>query len=126
MTTGSREPLELTVPLGDFSIDALSAAAGGVCSLESVVRQSLYYYLADREAGRPGWPYPRFLRGYDRPGVGDVMVSLRVDDGAWRRFSAEAEAQRVSAEQLLRHAVLYFAADVEAGRVARRMLDELR
>jgi hypothetical protein len=126
MTAGEAKPHELAVPLGDFSAAALSAAAGGGCTLEAVARQSIYYYLSNGDSGRPGWPYPRFLRDGAPPESSEVVLSLRVDGAAWERFVAEAEAQRVSPERLLRHAVLFFAADVESGRVARRLLDELR
>lgn len=125
MTAASGEPIELAVPLGDFSVAALEAASGGVCSVEAVARQALYYYLADRESHRPGWPYPAFQRGAGAPAAPEIVLSLRVDRAAWERFAAEAADQQVTPEQLLRHAVLYFAADVEAGRVARRLLDEL-
>lgn len=123
MTVREGVPYELTVPLGDFSVEALSEAAGTTCSLEAVVRQSLYYYLANRDGGRLGWPYPRFMPTGAEAGA--VVLSLRVDAAAWERFVAEAEAQQVVPELLLRHAVLFFTADVQAGRVARRLLDEL-
>lgn len=118
-------PSEVAVPLGDFGLEALRGTAGESASLEAVTRQALYYYLASRDDERPGWRYPRFLRDAGDPDVSDVVLALRVDDAAWARFAAEADAQQVSPELLLRHAVLYFAADVEAGRVARRLLDEL-
>lgn len=126
VTAEGGEPHELVVPLGDFSVAALREAVGPRCTLEAVARQAVYYYLSNRDSGRPGWPYPRFMSGADAARAADVMLSLRIDERAWERFVAEAGAQRVGPEQLLRHAVLFFAADVEAGHVARRMLDELR
>lgn len=125
MTAANGERFELAVPLGDFSVAALEAASGEICSLESVTRHALYYYLADRDSHRPGWPYPSFRRVADAAGPPEVVLSLRVERAAWERFAAEAADQQVGPEQLLRHAVLYFAADVDAGRVARQLLDEL-
>ena len=124
MTGGSGEPLQLAIPLGDFSVDALGAAAGGTCTIEAVARQAVYYYLAEADSGRPGWRYPRFL-GVEA-GQRETTLSLRIETAVWERFVGEAERQRVRPELLLRHAVLFLAADVEAGRVARRMLDDLR
>lgn len=125
MTAGRYARCELTAPLGDFSVDALRQATGTVCSLESVARAAVYYYLAERDAGRVAWRYPDFIRhskGQDPPGV---VLSFKVDEAAWRAFRREAEAQAVGPDLLIRHAVLYFSADVDAGRVARRVLDEL-
>ncbi len=118
------DPLQLAIPLGDFSIEALSAAAGTTCTVEAVARQAVYYYLAERDSGRPGWGYPKFLGGVDA-GSPETTLSLRIDASAWGRFVEEGERQQVRPELLVRHAVLLFAADVEAGRVARRMLDGL-
>jgi hypothetical protein len=121
------DSLRLAIPLGDFSVEALSDAAGTTCSVEAVARQAVYYYLAEGDGGRPGWPYPKSLGlGGAETGAEETTLSLRIEAAAWGRFVEEAERQRVSPELLARHAVLLFAADVEAGRVARRMLDELR
>ena len=116
---------ELALPLGDFSVEALRGAAGGSPTLDGVTRQALYYYLADRDGGRAAWPYPRFMKGDGAADAGEVTVAIEVDDDAWEAFAREAAEQQVSPERLLGHAVLYFAADVEAGRVARRVLDQL-
>jgi hypothetical protein len=41
------------------------------------------------------------------------------------QFEAEAGKQGVSAQQLLEHAAFYFAAELDAGRITRRILDDL-
>jgi hypothetical protein len=41
----------------------------------------------------------------------------------WRELDKEAERQEVSIERLLAHAIMYFLADLDAGRVEERMLD---
>ncbi len=126
MTVREDAPRELAVPLGDFDVAALRDAAGGSCTVEAVARQAIYYYVGDADGGRPGWPYPRFMRDAGPPEVPEVTLSLKVDGAAWERFERLADAQDVEPELLLRHAVLYFAADVDAGRVGDRLLAELR
>lgn len=120
---GSRR--ELVVPLGDFGIEALREAAGRETSLPAVARQSLYYYLSERESGRPSWPYPSFARDAGVPDVAGVAISVDVGRAAWDEFAGLAAEQGVGPELLLRHAMLLFSADVEAGRVARRLLEGL-
>lgn len=119
----SRVPSELSVPLGDFAVKASRfIRSEEEASLAAVARQALYYYLSDHDSGRVGWSYPRFL-----PGIGDVStvtVPIDVDVDAWRDFTREAKRQGVSPELLLRHAVLYYSADVDSGRVARRLIDD--
>ena len=124
MTEEGRVPQTLTVPLGDFGSAAVRDAVGPAASLESVVRQALYHYMADAGAGRAGWLYPRFVRAVEAAAP-EVEVALGVDSATWERFVHEADRQHVSVERLVRHAVLYFAAELEAGRVARRILDDL-
>jgi hypothetical protein len=54
-----------------------------------------------------------------------VEVHLDIDPELWQALSQEAMGQDVSAQQLLEHAVLYFAADDDAGRVTERILEDL-
>ena len=43
--------------------------------LASFLRQATVHYVADRESGRPDWPYPHFMR--ERPrGRSAVTVEL--------------------------------------------------
>jgi hypothetical protein len=112
----------VTLELDQFGRTTLESEAEryGV-ALGVLLRQAMYYYLADRESGRRGWRYPRFRRGKPAAAVGlDIVVD--VDDVTWQGFHAEAEAQDVPAERLLEHAALYFVADLNSGRVAARIL----
>jgi hypothetical protein len=81
------------------------------------------FYLSDRDAARPGWRYPGFLRG--REARAEAKLELSVDDELWGEFEAEADRQGVSVPQLAEHAALYFAAELDAGRIAERILDDL-
>lgn len=80
-------------------------------------------YLGDKGTGQPAWPYPGFLRGSETRE--DVGLELRVDPDLWLQFEAEAEKQGVSTQQLLEHAAFYFAAELDAGRITQRILDDL-
>jgi hypothetical protein len=69
---------------------------------------------------RPGWKFPSFLR--DRGPSEEVELELSVDDNLWDSLEEEARSQGVSVRQMLEHAVLYFAAELNAGRVTQRIL----
>jgi hypothetical protein len=87
--------------------------------LESALR----CYLGDRDTDRPAWPYPGFLRGSEPQR--DVEMEFEVPADLWREFSEEADNQEVTVEQLVEHAAFYFAAELDAGRVAERILADL-
>ncbi len=87
------------------------------------VRTASLYYLADREADRPTWPVPRLARAGGRRGD-TVTVRIKLDASTWEVVTAEAERQEVTAETLVEHAILYFLADLDSGRIADR-LDEV-
>ena len=84
--------------------------------------RAVHIYLSDRDSGRPGWAYPDFMR--DREVAEEVELKLRIDRDLWRRLEEEAERQKVSLQKLLEHAALYAAAEVNAGRLTERILEE--
>ncbi|MGC1166567.1 MAG: hypothetical protein WA862_10705 [Solirubrobacterales bacterium] len=84
---------------------------------------AIQIYLNDRGADRPAWSYPGFLRGSDTRE--DVGLELQIDPDLWLQFEAEAKRQDVSTQQLLEHAAFYFAAELDAGRITQRILDDL-
>lgn len=110
----------LRLPLGQTGRTALT---GGDWDLAAVVGASIYYYLSDRRAGRPGWAVPPLPPPAAQPVPAEVTISL--PESTWAELSEEAQAQGVEIERLVHHAALYFAADVDAGRVARRVIDGL-
>lgn len=87
---------------------------------EPKLEGALRYYLSDKGNGRKAWPYPAFLRGSETEQ--QVQLEFELDAGLWREFGEEAVNQGVTVEQLAEHAAFYFAADVDAGRVTRRIL----
>lgn len=51
----------------------------------------------------------------------DRKVTVELGGFTWERLQSEAERQGVSIEELVAHAVLYFLADFDSGRIARRI-----
>ena len=108
----------LTFQLDEFGRGALEEfVRRGRDSQSSAVRTASLYYLADRDGGRPAWLVPpcatASAEGSD--------LTVRLDVATWQALHEEAERQEVSAADLTRHAVLYFLADVDSGRVGQRL-----
>jgi hypothetical protein len=84
-----------------------------------VVRTASLYYLADRDSGRTAWRVPPFLASQREESSTDVRVD--VDDETWKALATEARRQGVATERLAEHALLYFVADLDEGRIAERL-----
>jgi hypothetical protein len=114
----------LVLHLGEFTIYALAGGEGPASNrLRVNARRALRHYRAERDSGRPDWRCPDFLPAAE--GEGDVELDIELDEMLWRWFEREASAQGVSLERLAKHAVLYFAADLDAGRLSPERLAEL-
>ena len=114
----------VTVAIGDFGLESLGGSiTRNSANLSRSFVQAVRYYLADQGSGRAGWPYPGFRREEELNQT--VEVQIEIDDSVWKAFSKEAEQQGVSTNQLAQHAVLYFAADRDAGRLAQRIVEDL-
>jgi hypothetical protein len=116
-------PRTVEMKLGDFALTLIGGPSVDGPALSRSLAEAVRYYLTDRDAGRAGWSYPSFI---DEDGDGaDHEAQLTIDDATWLEFTAEAERQGVSADQLLQHAVLYFMADRDTGRLTQRILEDL-
>jgi hypothetical protein len=114
----------VSVTLSDLAFEALAAEEPSGSPRAPVRTESaIRIYLGDKGAGQPAWPYPGFLRNSETRE--DIRLELQVDPDVWLQFEAEAEKQDVSPQQLLEHAAFYFAAELEAGRITQRILDDL-
>jgi len=113
---------QVTVGVSQLALEAL-AGDGVDAAAPEKIESALRCYLGDRGMGRPAWPYPGFLRGSETQG--DKQVAFEVEEGLWLDFAEEAEKQGVTVEQLVEHAAFYFAAELDAGRVTQRILDDL-
>ena len=96
---------------GQESLDRLMQEGEG--SPAGTFRTAALYYLADRDAGRPAWRAPRFRS--QAPSGGGLGVVF--DDDTWAALEEEAARQNVATEELAVHALLYFLADFDSGRV---------
>jgi hypothetical protein len=86
------------------------------------VLKVIRFYLKEKGTGGIGWSYPDLLReGHPEE---EVEVEIEIEDVLWREMRAEASRQQVSVTQLLEHAALYYAAELDAGRLTERILDE--
>jgi hypothetical protein len=85
-------------------------------------RQAVRYYLSDRDTGRTALRVPRLSRSPARHPVLELRIDL--DPDSWRELDEEAHRQEVSVERLIEHAIMYFLADLDAGLVEQRMLDD--
>jgi hypothetical protein len=108
------------VRLGGFTRASLEDEAGrrGV-GVGLLVHQAIVYYAADRESGRQGWRLPRFASGANSRAE---AFDLELSEHDWETLTEEARFQGVDEERLLDHMVLYYLADLEAGKVALRIL----
>jgi len=114
----------VTVRLSQLAFEALGGEQHQGSARAPVRTQSaIRLYLSDKGAGRPAWPYPGFLQQSQTQE--DVGLELDIDPDIWLQFEAEAGKQDVSAQQLLEHAAFYFAAELNAGRITQRILDDL-
>ena len=105
----------VTLHLDDFgqqSLDRLMHEGEG--SPAAAFRTAALYYLADRDSGRPAWRAPRF-RSKTPSGQGLRVV---FDDDTWDALTEEADRQNVETEELAVHALLYFLADFDSGRIS--------
>ncbi len=113
----------MDVFLGEISLRALrgeTRAESG--SLGPPLALAIRHYLTEKDSPRAGWAYPRFHR--DRVYGEGVQVQITIDEAPWEALEREADRQGVSAERLAEYAALYFAADLETGRLDRSVVDD--
>jgi hypothetical protein len=113
----------VTLHLDEFGQQLLDRLTqGGEGTPDGVFRTAALYYLADRKSGRSAWRARRFRAG-PSPSPG---IRVEFDDDTWDALSEEAGRQRVSTEVLAVHALLYFLADLDSGRLADLLEERLR
>jgi len=114
----------VTVELSALAIQALEGEErGSVEYLPGRLRRGIRYYLSERGSNRTEWRYPNFMR-HRKPSK-LVKLELNVDETLWNALETEAARQGVTTQRMLEHAALFFASDVNAGRVTERILERL-
>jgi hypothetical protein len=114
----------LTLGLSQPAFEALSG--GGAAAPDRAAARmeaAIRCYLSDKGNGRLAWPYPGFLR--ESKTHEDVQLELSLESELWDSFATEAQSQGVSEQQLAEHAAFYLAAEIDAGRITQRILDDL-
>lgn len=111
------------VALSRTAVETLGGGGEGAAALaRSRLEGAVRLYLRDKGSGRPAWPYPDFLRGAEH--AAEVEVEFSVDPALWRSFKTAACKQDVSVDRLAEHAAYYYAAELDAGRITRRILED--
>ncbi len=115
----------VTVRVSEFACKAIAGEEGVATErIPSRIVRAIRCYLKDEGLGKAGWVYPEFLRETETTGP-NVELELSIEVDLWRALEDEAERQHVSAQRLVEHAVFYLAAEINAGRVTRRILEDL-
>jgi hypothetical protein len=115
------------VKLGAFAGGMLAwkhqrdVGTGAAAPSSDDVLKVIRFYLKEKGTGRTGWSYPDLLRE-GRPEE-EIELELEIEDSLWREVRIEAARQRVTVTQLLEHAALYYAAELDAGRLTERILE---
>jgi len=121
----------VTVRLGTFAAEALTeghrnATAAAVVDERATAKgalKALRFYLNEESANAPGWAYPELFRG--REPDARLELELKMDESLWRAAKLEARRQKITFTQLLEHAAMYYATELDAGHIAQRILHEL-
>jgi GNAT superfamily N-acetyltransferase len=122
-TRGSaRVARELTVSLDEFGWESLeSQARRDGETLDEFLARAAAYFDAELHANRAATLVPKFRRD----GQGTAReIRFEVSRACWEHLEAEAGRQGVPLERLLEHAALLHLADIDSGRVAKRVLGD--
>jgi len=113
----------VSIHLSEFAREAVAGEDRDVDRVAAAVVRAVRCYIGSGESGGPGWSYPGFAQADDQDGA--VEVSLSIDEDLWRSLATEAERQGASTEEMVVHAALWFAAEVDAGRITQRIIEGL-
>jgi hypothetical protein len=109
----------LTLRLAPFEFDALERYGSSQrVAAARVIHTAVMYYLGERDSDRPAWHVPPLRREEHES---SQEVEVEVEEKVWRALAEQAAAQGVDSEQLAKHALLFFLADVDSGRAAARL-----
>lgn len=116
----------LTLRLGPFEREALDRYGNSQrVTAVQVIRTAVLYYLRERDSDRLEWRMPELARAQPG-GATAVEVEVEVEEETWRSLVEEAAAQSTDPETLARHALLFFLADVDSGRIAGKLARVVR
>jgi hypothetical protein len=108
---------DVTLHLDEFGHRTLTRFARGSGATEAaLVRTASLYYLSEREAGRPSWRARGFGARQAAP-----SVQIELDEETWGALEFEARRQGVTPDTLALHALMFFLADLDSGRIGDRL-----
>jgi hypothetical protein len=113
--------LDIPITFDEFGWSALEDQAHAErLGVDRLVAQACSYYGSELAAGRTATRVPRFgqppVERETRP------LALELGAGCLRRLEQEAERQGLGLERLCEHAAMLYLADLDAGRVAERII----
>ena len=113
----------LTLALDEFGAAAIEEqAAHYSLSPAELARRAARYYLADLGSARMALRVPHLETG--GAAKRSMPLEIDLDAGSWHGLEAEAKRQHVPLDALVVHAILYFLADLDSGRVGQRILED--
>lgn len=111
----------LTLDFSDFGRELLEEQARRErLPVEAVVREAGIYYAAELRSGRTAAAVPPAGEGETRS---PIEARADLDPPTWAALEQAAERQGITLERVLVHAVLLYVADVESGRLPRRLAE---
>ena len=113
--------LEISIRLDEFGWSALEDHARGEgIELERLVALACSYYQSELAAGRTATRVPRF--GKPAAERESRTLVLELNARTLKGLEQEAERQGLPLERLVEHAAIFYLADLDAGRVAERII----
>lgn len=119
----------VTLRLSEFPLEALASEAHRLtdearssAQVRAALVQAIRLYLHDTKLGGARWARPPFAKKREKEGV---ELDLVVDEGLLSALEEQAGRQGLSVSQVAEQAALYYAAELDAGRVTQRILDDL-
>ncbi len=113
--------LEISITWDEFGWSALEdhARAEGL-KLDRLIALACSYYESELAAGRTATRVPRFGKPVTERESRDLVLELHAR--TLKRLEKEAERQGLGLERLVEHAAIFYLADLDAGRVAQRII----
>ena len=113
---------DVTLHVDDFGQHALERfTRRSEGSIANAVRMASIYYLSDRDARRAAWRVPRVAADSHSSG----RLRIQLDDATWASALRGGRPAGRSNRSSRMHALLYYLADIDSGRVAALLEDAL-
>ncbi|HEY6639020.1 MAG TPA: hypothetical protein VIZ61_15180 [Solirubrobacterales bacterium] len=112
---------EVSITFDEFGWSVLEDHARAEnLSLDRLLALACGYYESELASGRTASRVPRFGQPVSERESRTFLLEL--DKQTVKRLEEEAERQELGLERLIEHAAIFFLADLDAGRVAERII----